>query len=142
MEPRNFNVEGVGTNIYNRDFKDLQIKCSCDLADSSAIFRIPVIKSYKKLILHFKKSIKINEIIHFTSCTIICDGSLIFSVLQSYLATFYLLLQTRKLEMRFLVLHPEIKEPIAVRYAWADFPLCNLYNKEGLPAIPCSTDDF
>ena len=26
--------------------------------------------------------------------------------------------------------------PIAVRYAWADNPTCNFYNKEGLPASP------
>ncbi len=31
----------------------------------------------------------------------------------------------------------EIKSPVAVRYAWADNPEgCNLYNKEGLPAVP------
>lgn len=27
-------------------------------------------------------------------------------------------------------------EPLAVRYAWADNPVANLYNKEGLPASP------
>ena len=32
-----------------------------------------------------------------------------------------------------------ISRPTAVRYAWADNPTCNLYNKEGLPASPfCS----
>lgn len=41
-----------------------------------------------------------------------------------------------------LVSTPEIPEPIAVRYAWADHPRCNLYNKEGLPASPFRTDDF
>lgn len=35
-----------------------------------------------------------------------------------------------------------VKEPVAVRYAWADFPLCNLYNKEGFAAVPFRTDDF
>lgn len=38
--------------------------------------------------------------------------------------------------------HPQIKHPKAVRYAWSDFPLCNLYNKEGLPAIPFKTDNI
>ena len=32
--------------------------------------------------------------------------------------------------------------PIAVRYAWADNPLGNLYNKAGLPATPFRTDDW
>lgn len=31
-------------------------------------------------------------------------------------------------------------KPIAVRYAWADNPVCNLINSEGLPAVPFRTD--
>src|SRR5207248_6144050 len=30
--------------------------------------------------------------------------------------------------------------PIAVRYGWADYPVVNLFNKEGLPASPFRTD--
>ena len=36
----------------------------------------------------------------------------------------------------------KVPEPAAVRYAWADNPVCNLYNKEGLPASPFRTDDW
>jgi len=36
----------------------------------------------------------------------------------------------------------KVTKPIAVRYAWADNPECNLYNKEGLPASPFRTDDW
>ena len=36
----------------------------------------------------------------------------------------------------------KVSEPVAVRYAWADNPVCNLYNKEGLPATPFRTDDW
>lgn len=32
--------------------------------------------------------------------------------------------------------------PVAVRYAWADFPVCSLYNREGLPAYPFRTDSW
>jgi sialate O-acetylesterase len=35
-----------------------------------------------------------------------------------------------------------VKEPAAVRYAWADNPVCNLYNKAGLPASPFRTDTW
>ena len=35
-----------------------------------------------------------------------------------------------------------VAEPIAVRYAWADNPVCNLYNKAGLPASPFRTDTW
>ncbi len=33
-------------------------------------------------------------------------------------------------------------EPVAVRYGWKDYPACNLYNKEGLPASPFRTDNW
>lgn len=33
-------------------------------------------------------------------------------------------------------------KPVAVRYAWGDNPECNLYNMEGLPAMPFRTDDW
>jgi len=36
----------------------------------------------------------------------------------------------------------KVARPVAVRYAWADNPGCNLYNKEGLPASPFRTDDW
>lgn len=41
-----------------------------------------------------------------------------------------------------LVSSPEVSAPVAVRYAWADSPECNLYNREGLPASPFRTDDW
>ncbi len=37
---------------------------------------------------------------------------------------------------------PEVKDPVAVRYAWADNPNCNLYNSADLPASPFRTDDW
>jgi sialate O-acetylesterase len=36
----------------------------------------------------------------------------------------------------------KVTDPIAVRYGWADNPICNLYNEEGLPASPFRTDDW
>jgi len=41
-----------------------------------------------------------------------------------------------------VVSSPEVKEPVAVRYGWLNFPEVNLFNKEGLPATPFRTDDF
>ncbi len=41
-----------------------------------------------------------------------------------------------------VVSSPEVKDPVAVRYAWADNPKCNLYNQEGLPASCFRTDDW
>ncbi len=36
----------------------------------------------------------------------------------------------------------KVPYPVAVRYAWADNPVCNLYNGAGLPASPFRTDSW
>ncbi len=36
----------------------------------------------------------------------------------------------------------EVAEPAAVRYAWADNPICNLVNSASLPASPFRSDDW
>ena len=41
-----------------------------------------------------------------------------------------------------IVKSDNVKNPIAVRYAWADNPICNLYNGENLPAFPFRTDNW
>lgn len=35
-----------------------------------------------------------------------------------------------------------VAAPVALRYAWAFFPICNLFNEDGLPAAPFRTDDW
>lgn len=46
------------------------------------------------------------------------------------------------IDNRVRVTSPEVARPIAIRYAWADNPLCNLYNTEQLPASPFRTDNW
>jgi sialate O-acetylesterase len=42
-----------------------------------------------------------------------------------------------------VVSSPKVKEPVAVRYAWAQrHPWANLFNKDGLPATTFRTDDW
>jgi sialate O-acetylesterase len=41
-----------------------------------------------------------------------------------------------------VVSNAQVPNPTAVRYAWAQSPLANLYNKNGLPASPFRTDDW
>lgn len=41
-----------------------------------------------------------------------------------------------------IVSSAQVTTPVAVRYAWADHPTCNLTNASGLPASPFRTDDF
>jgi sialate O-acetylesterase len=35
-----------------------------------------------------------------------------------------------------------VSQPVAVRFGWANFPVVNLWNKDGLPASPFRTDEF
>jgi sialate O-acetylesterase len=39
-----------------------------------------------------------------------------------------------------IVSSDKVSAPLAVRYAWANNPVCNLINKEGWPAVPFRTD--
>ena len=41
-----------------------------------------------------------------------------------------------------IVYSSTVTKPIAVRYAWANSPRCNLYNREALPAVPFRSDDW
>jgi sialate O-acetylesterase len=36
----------------------------------------------------------------------------------------------------------KVSDPAAVRYAWADNPVCNVYSRNGLPLTPFRTDDW
>lgn len=41
---------------------------------------------------------------------------------------------------KVVVSNPQVEKPVAVRFGWADYPVVNLKNKEGLPASPFRTD--
>ena len=43
---------------------------------------------------------------------------------------------------KVVVQSPQVAKPIAVRYGWEDYPVVNLWNKDGLPASPFRTDNF
>jgi sialate O-acetylesterase len=38
-----------------------------------------------------------------------------------------------------VVSSPHVARPAGVRYGWADYPVINLWNKDGLPAAPFQT---
>lgn len=43
---------------------------------------------------------------------------------------------------QIIVTSPEVADPKAVRYGWANYPTGNLFNGAGLPASPFRTDDW
>ena len=50
---------------------------------------------------------------------------------------------TAKIEREtLLVSSPAVKEPVAVRYAWRNAPVANLFNGAGLPAVPFRSDSW
>ena len=50
---------------------------------------------------------------------------------------------TAKIERdTLLVSSPSVKDPVAVRYAWSNAPIANLYSGSGLPAAPFRSDDW
>ena len=50
---------------------------------------------------------------------------------------------TGKIERDTLVVSArEVKQPLAVRYAWSNAPSANLFNGAGLPAVPFRSDDW
>jgi sialate O-acetylesterase len=43
---------------------------------------------------------------------------------------------------KIVVSSDKVADPVAVRYAWADNPVCNVYSRDGLPLTPFRTDDW
>ncbi len=43
---------------------------------------------------------------------------------------------------KITVFSSKVPDPVAVRYGWANNPVCNLVNEAGLPASPFRTDDW
>jgi sialate O-acetylesterase len=43
---------------------------------------------------------------------------------------------------KVIVFSPQVERPVAVRFGWANYPVVNLWGKNGLPASPFRTDDF
>ena len=52
------------------------------------------------------------------------------------------LMATKTERETLLVSAPEVREPVAVRYAWKNSPEANLYNGAGLPAVPFRSDNW
>jgi sialate O-acetylesterase len=42
---------------------------------------------------------------------------------------------------RVVVWSRKVRRPVAVRFGWADYPVTNLWNKDGLPASPFQTSE-
>jgi sialate O-acetylesterase len=43
---------------------------------------------------------------------------------------------------KIVVTCDNVAKPVAVRFGWADYPVVNFFNKDGIPASPFRTDDW
>jgi sialate O-acetylesterase len=48
--------------------------------------------------------------------------------------------EARIQDAKVVVWSPRVTEPVTVRFGWANYPVVNLWNNEGLPASPFSTE--
>jgi sialate O-acetylesterase len=50
---------------------------------------------------------------------------------------------TATIDGQTIIVHsPDVSEPVAVRYAWNNIPIANIYNEADLPAAPFRSDDW
>ncbi len=47
-----------------------------------------------------------------------------------------------KKDNTIVVWSPDVSNPVAVRYAWSNNPVCNMFSASGLPLTPFRTDDW
>jgi sialate O-acetylesterase len=50
--------------------------------------------------------------------------------------------EARIVNNQVLLYNDKVKKPVAVRYAFTNYPITNLQNNDGLPAMPFRTDNW
>jgi sialate O-acetylesterase len=75
---------------------------------------------------------------------LICNGTTVegFAISGSDKVFYWADADIQRNGREILVSSKKVPIPIAVRYAWADNPKCNLYSKDNLPVVPFRTDNW
>ncbi len=75
---------------------------------------------------------------------LVCDGATVegFAVAGSDKVFYWADAEIQPNGREILISSKKVPVPIAVRYAWADNPKCNLYSKDNLPVLPFRTDNW
>ena len=83
-------------------------------------------------------------ILHFTSIGtgLVCQGSELTGFTLAGEDKVFYPAQASIVGDTVVVTCDAVKQPVAVRFGWADYPVVNFFNKEGLPATPFRTDDW
>ncbi|MCL5408500.1 MAG: sialate O-acetylesterase [Candidatus Omnitrophica bacterium] len=132
---------GEAGDIHPRNKQDVGIRLSLPALDMTCDFKNLVYSGpiYKSMLIE-KNKIRIK--FDYTAGGLICHGK--------YLKGFSISGKNKKFvwaeavveNNEVVISSPKILKPVAVRYAWADNPECNLYNSSGLPASPFRTDNW
>ena len=76
------------------------------------------------------------EFVDGDKCVVMLGDNILGESIRPYVENF------RRQERGARILLKEVAKPEAVRYGWSNYPVVNLWNKDGLPASPFRTDDF
>ena len=79
-----------------------------------------------------------------TAAGLICEGNKPkgFAIAGSDQIFYWADAEIQRNGRQIFVSSPKVQEPVAVRYAWADNPKCNIYSKDNLPLTPFRTDHW
>ena len=132
---------GEALNIHPADKQDVGLRLA--LAVESAIYHQPVVGSGPTYVSQAVSSGKIHLTMQCTGALTTTDGSNALTGFSIAGKDRKFVWATATVEGNTLVVSaPEVLDPVAVRYAWASNPACNLTDGSKLPAGPFRTDDW
>jgi sialate O-acetylesterase len=168
MEPKNEPSEGAWATLRNQQLKTLSVPntsmtVTIGLGEKNDIHPLRKKEVGQRLALAAEKlaygdkkvvasgpvyqsmSVKGNKVeLSFSECGSglkTCDGKELKHFAISGADGKYVWAQAKISEKKVIVWNDAIPNPVSVRYAWADNPEgANLYNQEGLPASPFTTE--
>jgi len=131
---------GESNDIHPKNKKDVGLRLA--LWAQAQAYNQDIIYSGPKYNKHTIKDNKITLVFENIADGLVIDGNTLegFSISGNYKN--YVWAKTKIEGNKIIVWSDHVDSPVAVRYAWADNPKCNLYNSVGLPAIPFRTDNW
>lgn len=131
---------GEAQDIHPRNKQDVGLRLALSaLAD---VYKVPGVIGSGPLFYEARREGSALRVL-FTHATggLVCRGSKLQGFAVAGADRKFVWAQARIERDTVLVWSSSVPEPTAVRYAWANNPLCNLYNAAGLPAAPFRTDN-
>jgi sialate O-acetylesterase len=131
---------GEAQDIHPRNKQEVGLRLALSaLAD---VYKVPGVIGSGPLFYEVRREgSALRVIFKHTAGGLVCRGSELKGFAVAGADRKFVWAQARIERDTVLVWSPSVPEPTAVRYAWADNPIGNLYNAAGLPASPFRTDN-